>query len=787
MNPLRDVKRLPAPGGHEEFQGGSHGGLDLARVAQILFRRWPLVLLLPLATFAAAWHLVPADRTVYSSTAVVRLYDPTPRLTGGLIGGFGESMQSVDFMTSQIHVLRSRSVIGEVVDQYGLRLFPGPGLSFSAFSDISITDPGAPDRVSLRFAPTGYTARANGSEARAAYGEPVEVAGVRFAIGSAPEVVEAEVSIANRESVISFVLTGLVPVQRDRSAILDIRYRDPDPFRSLITVNGLARSFQRQNAQGVQESSRRRREFIEEQSLQAEVELARAQQDLTAFRSRTGQVDPERGAADRAELVAIDGQRDQIQAEFRLYSGFLERVERARGEEIDQELRTFMAAVGGGTAPLLSQLYTQFVEYQTQRDQLLAGGRAPTHPEVERLTTLMVSSRSSVVEAARTQLSSIRLRMTSLDDQRARVAAMIRAVPDFGSEEARLFHEVEVARSSMQALRAEYQRARMAETVELGQVDLLDSALATEPQRVGNRNRTLAIALVLGLLLGGGGALVLETTDTRVRRRFDAESLMTAPPLAVIPPVGTASTRRLGFGRLLPSGRSMHARSRDLVISGDSFKSVASEAYRLLRTNLIFIDGGNELRTLVVTSSLAGEGKTTTAANLAVAFAREGRRVLLIDCDLRRPRLHHLFDAGNGPGFTDVLLGRVNGSAPAPAMPMEGLSFLPRGAYDERAIEVLTGPRMRMLMAGFRETYDLVIFDTPPVLLASEAAALAGIADGVLLVVRAGSTRRRDVRSSVQQLTSIGANLVGFVLNDPDSVAAAEGEYGYTQYYAAVE
>jgi capsular exopolysaccharide synthesis family protein len=325
----------------------------------------------------------------------------------------------------------------------------------------------------------------------------------------------------------------------------------------------------------------------------------------------------------------------------------------------------------------------------------------------------------------------------------------------------------------------------MAEALGLSQVQILDYATSTIPQTQANRSQRLLIALILGLLLGSGGALVLETANTKIRGRYDTESLFAVPELGVIPAFGP---QQLGGIRKLFKGRSVEIKPVDALTNYESdFGSLAAEAYRRLRTNLVFLDTVNQVKTLVVTSSLPGEGKTTTAANLAIAFAREGRRVLLIDGDLRRPRLHQIFDAEGAAGFIDVLLGRVNGSGPEPARPIEGLDFLPRGEYDARAAEVLTGSRMKALIEGFRDTYDVIIFDTAPILLASEASVLAALADGVLLVVRAGTSKHQSVREALQQLRAVRANVVGFVLNDPEAVAVRENEYAYTKEYYTVE
>jgi non-specific protein-tyrosine kinase len=217
------------------------------------------------------------------------------------------------------------------------------------------------------------------------------------------------------------------------------------------------------------------------------------------------------------------------------------------------------------------------------------------------------------------------------------------------------------------------------------------------------------------------------------------------------------------------------------------FHSLAAEAYRMLRTNLIFLRTDQALRSLVVTSAGMGDGKTTTAVNLAVAFARQGKNVLLVDCDLRRPRLHTFFDVLVGPGLTEVILGTETLDKVIRTTPIENLSLLTRGAFDERAGEVLSGARGRRTIQSLRERCELLILDTSPTLLTADASAIAPHTDGVLLVARAGRTPREAARQAVAQINVVGATVLGFVLNDPDAIGQRYGEGKYTKEYYSVE
>jgi non-specific protein-tyrosine kinase len=202
--------------------------------------------------------------------------------------------------------------------------------------------------------------------------------------------------------------------------------------------------------------------------------------------------------------------------------------------------------------------------------------------------------------------------------------------------------------------------------------------------------------------------------------------------------------------------------------------SAAAEAYRTLRTNLLFSSLDRPLRTLLATSSAPNEGKSTTLANLAVTMAQAEQSVLLVDCDLRRPGLHTLFGLPNDDGLTSAILAQADGPLPIQATSVPGLRLLTSGPLPPRPADLLGSRRMGALIERLRGEADIVLFDTPPVVAVTDAAVLAPRVDGVLLVLHAGQTRRDRARESRQILEKVKANIVGVVLN------GAKLERGYT-------
>lgn len=204
-------------------------------------------------------------------------------------------------------------------------------------------------------------------------------------------------------------------------------------------------------------------------------------------------------------------------------------------------------------------------------------------------------------------------------------------------------------------------------------------------------------------------------------------------------------------------------------------RSPAAEAYRALRTNIQFSSLDRKLRTILATSTAPNEGKTTTVANLAVTIAQAEQRVILVDCDLRRPSLHTVFGLPNEEGLTTLML-HEGGRMPVQRTEVPGLLVLTSGPTPPRPADVLGSKRMESVIESLRQHADVVLFDTPPVTAVTDAAVLATKVDGVLLVFRAGATKRDRAREARRLLDKVNANIVGVVLTD------IKGEESYSYY-----
>jgi len=214
-------------------------------------------------------------------------------------------------------------------------------------------------------------------------------------------------------------------------------------------------------------------------------------------------------------------------------------------------------------------------------------------------------------------------------------------------------------------------------------------------------------------------------------------------------------------------------------------KSPASEAYRTLRINIDFSSFDKEIRTLLLTSSIPGEGKSTTVVNLGIAMAFTGKRVLVVDADLRNPVQHKFFDFDNNTGLTSLMINdELQLEQVVRKTDVNGFFVLPSGPIPPNPAELLNSKKMRKFVSGLTEAYDMVIIDSPPVIAVSDASILASYLDGVIMVVGSGSVARDEARYARDQLQKVKANVLGVVLN---KVAHTGGGYHYYYYYGGVK
>ena len=792
--PLSNVAPAAIPPGEQESTLRS-----LLQLAALVRRHWVLVFGTTVAAVGILLYRVRNEPHIYRATATVRLEDKAKELSSGI------SRSPVaptyrpfnDPVLTQLQVLQSQAVAESVAEKEGLRLRALPRwLPPNWASSVRVSPTASTDTLHVTFADSTLTVRSASKQVQAAYGTPVSIGGVQFTVAGSPQLRSAVLALVSAKDAASEVRSNLSGRPRERTDIIDVSYTAPDPQLAQRVANAAVRTFQAYSAQTAKQESVLRRQFIAQQLDKTEALLEDARAAYNAFRSREKVFSSQdKFRAQQADLSAIELHRQELVADRGTYTTLLAELQRAQGTGTSSDRLTALAASPGiATNAVVSQLFTQLLALQSARDSMTTGrwGSPANSPDVQRVDSLIASSERRVINALNANLSVTDARIAALDQRKAGVASGIATLPQAEATEATLLAQVTTYSRQVDRLRDELQSAEISEAAEVGQVEIVDLAM-TDGVPIGTGRRPkLVLSLVLGLVLGTIVAYVMENYRPVIRRRDELEAALSLPNLALVPQLRRMENGRHGLlhaARFLPqrirasngTGTAAALGETDLVTLND-VRSSGAEAYRTLRTNLLFSAAVRAVSRIVVTSPGPEEGKSTTAANLAIAFAQQGHRVLLIDCDLRRARIHKIFDETNLPGLTGILAGGESIPSAIKTTRVPGLNILPSGPLPPNPAELLGSTQMTALLDKLSENYDLLILDTPPLLAASDAAIVSRVADGALVVVRAGQTERSALQTAVQQLATVGARVLGTVLNDPDAEVPKYAPY-YGYYY----
>ena len=737
--------------------------VSLREPLAILRRHLRLVVGITVLVTAGIGYLAYAATPSYRAIAVIRLSDPRRALTGGVVDGprGGAEARSVDPLLSQVELLRSRTIAGVVVDSLPILRVRATDFPARILADVRFAPSLEADSLALAFATDSVVVRNTGSgtagEVRAPYGAAVELGGIAFRVLERPAAERGHLRVTSREAGIARVIGGLQVTPRPRTDVIDVAYATSDPYRAQQVVNRVVQVFRTVNAEEARRQARLRREFLEAQLGVNDSVLAAARNALTAFRRRVGRAGADESPArQQGGLEQLQLQREQLDADRRTYRGIIVSLDSTRGSVDRDALRAAVSAPGIGGNVVVTQLYTQLVQYETVRDSLAA--RAPAHPDLARQRELIASTEGkllrAVQSAAQGLAASLDSRITALDALRARRAMDAELLTTTDAEEARLLGRVENARQIADQLRMEHQRARIAEAVEVGQVEIVDLAAGPGTPLGAGFVQKVLLGLFLGLVLGGGSAFVAEHLGSAIGCREDIEALGLSL-LSAVPRCREGATKR-------PQGA-----------------EPAVEAFRGLRLGLTHAYGAAGPLAVAISSPGSRDGKSFVASNLALAFAQASIRTVLIDGDGRRGSLHRVLSGARRPGLTDALSGDVPSGDVVQSTAFRGLHFIGCGTRRTDGPELLSSDRMGELFGFLRGAFQAILVDTPPLGAGVDAFSLATTAGSLLLVLRPGVADRQMLASKLELMRRLPVRILGAVLND-----VQEGpEYHAYSYY----
>jgi len=772
--PLGSPPREPAP-------------VDFARLLHDFRRRWWLLVSCMIIAGLMAWYHLRHKADVYNANTVIQIADSRDPLTSGLGKRATDRMTPEYSILSQVGIIRSRAVATSVVDSepLGLRV-NADGFDNTVLSDVTVDDRVSTARISLTFTPRGVLVGSARGDA-VPYGQRISSEGIHFTVVSPPaNVTRGDVIVRSRDAAIDDFLFHLDVVPRRQTNIIDISYSAADASTAVRVVNRVSTLYQATDTRLAQQQLHRRRVFIEEQLARTDAQLAEADRALSTFRNQQkAYSSQEKFKAQQGALVGLDVRREELDGDRTMARSLLKKFETGDAAARKTALSMLAAAPEiGGDRSTVPDLYRKLIGYQTSREELVSGptGKALSHPDVQRLDTLIASTQAELISAAQSHIALLDARIESLDAMRSRNAGALGQLPAAEASETRLQQNSDALRAQGASLRTEYQQARIAEAAEVGQVEIVDLATRASVAPI-NSPRVIVFSLLLGLLAGAGLAVLLEHADHTVKQRDDVESSLHLPVLGTIPRIDGDELRLGRFPALTQFAHRYGPRkstqgSVALTTVAQS-RSPAAEAFRQLGTGLVYSRTWESARRILVTSPTEGDGKTSIAANLAISLANQRFRVLLIDCDVYGKQ-HSLFNLPSSPGVSEVVL---EGLAPNDVLQQSGvagLSVMTSGKIPAKTSDIIGSERMRAMLNDMAQEFDLLVLDCSPILALADSAILSVNSDAVLLVVRAGHTAVSAAAEAMRHLLAVGARVTGVVLNDPDERAREYGGYyGY--------
>lgn len=313
---------------------------------------------------------------------------------------------------------------------------------------------------------------------------------------------------------------------------------------------------------------------------------------------------------------------------------------------------------------------------------------------------------------------------------------------------------------------------------------IVDNAVMPKGPIPKNETHFYLLGIALGLSLGIGLAFLIENNDTTLKSNDDIERYLGLPVLGTIPHIAHNKKNKIEVRRKSSSSGDKTTVSKypKSVFSFAGHDSVITESYRSLRTNLSFASPDNPLQTVVLTSAGPSEGKSLTISNLAMAYAQMGKKTLLIDTDLRRPVLHHIFGMKREPGFSELFMDNPVYENIIRPTQMENLFIITAGIFTPNPAELIGSQKMKQIIEYFKSNFDMIFFDTPPIVAVTDATLLGTKVDGLLMVVKSHHTDREIALRAMNSLRNVGVKVYGTVLNDID-LSHRYSSYGYYKYY----
>ena len=563
--------------------------------------------------------------------------------------------------------------------------------------------------------------------------------------------------------------------------LLLISYRSPDPSIAADTANAIATSYLNHTYSIRIQSSANLSSFMEKQIDELKAKMEKSSLALAQFEKDLDVINPEE------KTSILSARLVQLNTEYATAQGDRVAKEAAWNAIKNGSLEAAQTSSQGEVLARLSDSLNQ----ATQRFALVKSTYGSTHPEYRKAASEVAEvekqievSRANISRRVQVEYREAVNREQMLQKTLAETKAESDRINSQSFQYQQLKREAEADKNLYDELIRKIREADINAGFQNNNIRIADLARPSLHPVFPNVPLNLALALLFSTLLAVGAALLQDTLDTTLRDPDEASRYLGTDVIGTMPVDNLAA--QLPRGPTPAKDAAALAKVQQNESRKGYYRSASDfeEAIRTIRNTILLSDFEGRLRSIMLTSAAPSEGKTTISAHLAIANADRGKKTLLVDADLRRPSLHAKFGFAPREGLSNVLTGELAWQdAIVPVKGNPNLSLLPAGLGSHRAADLI-GPRLSTLLDEFAKEFDLVILDSPPLLGFAECLQMASAADGVLIISRAGETRRKAVAEVISVLNRLRANIVGVVLNQVSQNTSSEsyGYYGYHRY-----
>ncbi len=606
---------------------------------------------------------------------------------------------------------------------------------------------------------------------------------------------------------ITFLAYNIIVKPIERTDIVNILVHSTSPGEAAVIANTVAENLLVQSRKTARSEVTEIRKFLEDQIKIVENNLKNSADSLRFFKENN------KVFALSTEAQALFSKLSTFDKEFNeANANYLTKKKTFTflKNKYQQNQKNIITDITETKSPVILNLREKLIKLETDYSNYLLQGLSDSHAKMQRIKTLINDTKNHLREEAKKlmasnaektdlltqnqkiteEIASLEVEIVAFEAKQSAIAKIrntyehqFSKLPSKELKLAQLERAYKINDNIYEMLMEKYEEAKITEAGQLGNVKIIDKAFVPSFPIKPNKKKNILFALLVGIGIGLVFTVFTEYLDTSIKEPKDIEEFVGEPTLGVIPDMnGKNLAKRCKGNGKVPS-------IRKLLLSNYAPRSTISESYRALRTNLQYFNTDKPVKSLLLTSTLAKEGKSTIVSNLGITLSQRGLKTVLVDADLRKPMIHKLFNVKMVPGLTDWIINpELRIDEVYKKTSIENLYIITCGSIPPNPTELLESKKMVRILEVLKQNFDFILFDSPPIMVVTDAVVVSRIIDGVVLVIETRRTRRDIIYKSKEIIENVGGKLLGAILNKArfskvDHIYGGYSGYGYYHYY----